>query len=415
MDGVPASSIYPIKDRNPMNILTRLSFMPLAVTFATAAALAAPALTGAPRAAAQAQSTYTVKNLGVLPGFSNSKGLSVNNRGQVVGWSWNDPTRNAVAVQRAFLWTPGGTAGGKSNPQMQDLGNGNGQNLMAVKINNAGQVIVSGAAPYLWDAANGLRGMNAPSVSNAAALGWTVTNVIGLSDVGQILGVYRVGTAPTRYCLWTPATANAPYGTLSDMGPTAGALSVDTPVHNALNNLGQITGHVRPSGENYYHLFLWNPVDPVTGNFSPNGTTGLYTDLGTLGTGSTYGRGINDGGQIIGRFTSGGITGSFLRDASGSTTVLAGGLTNEALGINNAGAVVGTFGDISSPRAFLWNAAGGMRDLNALTVAGDTAGMTLQEAWGINNVTVNGVSRAQITGLSYVNKQGSRACLLTPR
>jgi len=380
-------------------------------SLAALAALAAVALIGGAARPAAAQ-TYTVKNLGVLPGLTHSSAWAVNERGQVVGKSWKDATRTTPRIQHAFLWTPGGTAGSASNPQMQDLGGLDGKNEVGLGVNNAGQVIGSDnvlSLPFLWDAVNGLRNMNDPSVSDAASRGWTLIETWKINDAGQVIGRYRTSSGQTRQYLWNPVTPNAAYGTLSDPGQPDG---FDTGAHNALNNLGQTTGWMTPTGGGTRHLFLWNPTDPATGTFSANAATGAYTDLGTAGVlnaTNIVGKGINDAAQITGFVVTAGSSYGFVQDASGATALLP--LNSNPNAINNAAQIVGSY----SSRAFLWDMNNGMRDLNTLMVAGDTAGMTLKNALDINNATVNGLNKGQIVGEAYVNKQGTRAFLLTPQ
>ena len=80
-------------------------------------------------------STGTMVNLGTLGG-SWSVATSISQDGKVAGWS-----ALPGGSPHAFLWTPGGTAGPSSNPQMQDLGALNGYNTLALGVNSAGQVV----------------------------------------------------------------------------------------------------------------------------------------------------------------------------------------------------------------------------------------------------------------------------------
>ena len=75
-------------------------------------------------------------NLGSLGGTS-SFGQGMNDSLQVVGRS----RLTNGTVNRAFLWTPGGTNGIASNPQMKDLGTlAGGSEAAAEDINASGQV-----------------------------------------------------------------------------------------------------------------------------------------------------------------------------------------------------------------------------------------------------------------------------------
>ena len=74
-------------------------------------------------------------NLGTLGG-NGSFGLGVNDSSQVVGRSI---TTNGLS--HAFLWTPGGSDGVATNPEMKDLGTfAGGTNSEADSINHTGQI-----------------------------------------------------------------------------------------------------------------------------------------------------------------------------------------------------------------------------------------------------------------------------------
>ena len=73
-------------------------------------------------------------NLGTLGGM-DSFGADANDSVRVVGSS-----TSAEGPIRAFLWTPGGTDGVPSNPQMKDLSTLGGPSSMAFAINSSGQV-----------------------------------------------------------------------------------------------------------------------------------------------------------------------------------------------------------------------------------------------------------------------------------
>src|SRR5882757_7547919 len=76
-------------------------------------------------------------NLGTLGGTTNSSALGMNDTMQVVGRA---RLTNSTA-SRAFLWTPGGTDGIASNPQMKDLGTlSGGTAAEADDINSSGQI-----------------------------------------------------------------------------------------------------------------------------------------------------------------------------------------------------------------------------------------------------------------------------------
>jgi len=122
-------------------------------------------------------------------------------------------------------------------------------------------------------------------------------------------------------------------------------------------------------------------------------------DLGTLGGATSYGRGINDRGQIVGGSdTSSGEQHAFLWE-NGTMTDLGtlGGMESAAWGINDRGQIVGG-SDTSSgeQHAVLWE-DGTMTDLGTLEGAGGSAS-------GIND-------RGQIVGWTFISGVPDRAFL----
>jgi probable HAF family extracellular repeat protein len=76
---------------------------------------------------------------------------------------------------------------------------------------------------------------------------------------------------------------------MEDLGTLGGSFSNAT----AINASGQITGWADDlSGAQ--HAFLWNPT-------TPNGTVGVMTDIGTLGT-KSLSNAINDAGDVVGGY-----------------------------------------------------------------------------------------------------------------
>jgi probable HAF family extracellular repeat protein len=148
-----------------------------------------------------------------------------------------------------------------------------------------------------------------------------------------------------------------------DLGTLPGAT---TSLARAINNRGQITGlsGYTLGGTNEIHAYLWE--------------RGTMTDLGTMGTGFSDGRGINDRGQVVGvTWTS-----SFLWEDGVMTPIPIAG------DINNRGQIVGT-GETPDGRshAMLWD-DGQTIDLG--TLPGDDS----SEAYAINN-------RGQVVGRSF--------------
>lgn len=120
---------------------------------------------------------------------------------------------------------------------------------------------------------------------------------------------------------------------------------------------------------------------------------------------------INSSGVVVGQSDGRSTLGHWHAvkwDTSGKIKdlgVLKGGTYSVAFGINDSDVVVG-YGNVANnaPRAMVWTASAGMRDLNSLIPK--TSGWTLINANAINNV-------GQITG--YGSRNGhNHAFVLTP-
>jgi probable HAF family extracellular repeat protein len=165
---------------------------------------------------------------------------------------------------------------------------------------------------------------------------------------------------------------------------------------NALNDLGQATGDLRPVNSGIYgpqHAYLYSQ--------------GVTTDLGTLGGYNSFGTGINNLAQVTGSAElaadSSGVYGThaFLYDKGHMTDLgTLGGLSSHGLGVNDRGEVVG-FSEVSrssgSTEAFLYS-GGQMISLQKLIAPVVGPDWTLTEATGINE-------RGDITGWGSFNGQ----------
>src|SRR5215217_7838737 len=110
-------------------------------------------------------------------------------------------------------------------------------------------------------------------------------------------------------------------------------------------------------------------------------------DLGTLGGSRSGASAINDSGQVVGSSYLAGDQNNraFLyKDAKMTDLGTLGGTSSEAKGINKSGQVVGWSDNSSGERrAFFYDSANGMKDLNDLIPA--DSGWTIYEATAINN------------------------------
>jgi probable HAF family extracellular repeat protein len=181
----------------------------------------------------------------------------------------------------------------------------------------------------------------------------------------------------------TPANASAAqyqYGGQTGYSITdLGTLGSYTSWATAINESGQITGSSYVTSS-VRHAFLWE--------------RGVMRDLGTLGGTRSDSYALNDAGQVVGESTTTqGETHAFLWE-NGVMTDLGtlGGNWSSALGLNAAGQVVGlSFTATGETRAFLWE-DGVMLDMGELSVRGISDGGlvagTSQNAAGQRMVSV---------------------------
>ncbi len=189
--------------------------------------------------ACAAAAPYTIVDLGDLPGTTQPLGaISINNRGQVTGHTYIGGSHHA------FLWSPAQPNGPTGS--MIDLG------VISdplIYINSLGQVAfngglqgVGGEVAFLWTPStpNGSSGSAVPAVSTTFP-----SSVLGLNDIGQMVGRMYPGTA----FFWTPLTPNGSsgvtnvYQAFGSNGPYWGPGYGNFGAATAINNAGQVAGY----------------------------------------------------------------------------------------------------------------------------------------------------------------------------
>jgi hypothetical protein len=289
-------------------------------------------------------------------------GKSINNYGQVVGYSTSSPPR-------ALLWTPSSPNG--SNGNLMDLGSLPSNvppRMFPTGINNYGQVVgneqdnAGGSQSFLWQptsansTSGGLMTFLGAAAGNASAAS-------GINNLGQIVGSTNQG-----YFLWSPSTPNGTTGTVATNG-FSGAF--------AINDDGQL---LLATGNG---TVLYTPS-------TPNGTTGTFTTLSDMSVclgNSIQPSQINAYGMITGwKCVSGGLIGgggnhgaflwtpSAANATTGTETPIPlpfGYASLQPLSLNSSGAVVGTIDQVIP---FLYRGST-LYDLSALNsaLAGGTA------------------------------------------
>jgi probable HAF family extracellular repeat protein len=301
-------------------------------------------------------------------GSTTSRAKDINDFGQVVGQRYFVPS-----VGHAFLWESGA---------FRDLGTlaSLGGPSEALGINNDGQVVgqsfdTTGAVhhAFLWpnpDTGSGMKDLG--TLGGASSAAWDVNNA------GQIVGESETASGAKHAFLWTS-------GIMTDLGVLPGTGANAYSFAWGINAIGQISGHAL-SLSGGAHAVVWKPQ--ADGSFS-------MTDLGTLSGGTSFGRGINDGGSIVG-YASVALKGATpinhavlwtpRTDGSYSVTDIGslGGPTAVGLDINEARQVVG-WGNLKSKgtlteHAFLWTAGTGLVDLGTVSGACCSAGLAVNEA-----------------------------------
>ena len=304
---------------------------------------------------AAASTSYTITDLGVLPGGSYSIGYAINQSGQVTGYS------TSSSGDRAFLWSNGVMTDLGTLPYGVSLSYGYG-------INDVGQVVgFSGASAgdraFLWS--NGSMSNLGKLSGGVSSYGWSV------NASGQVTG-YSTSSAGNRAFLWSN-------GVMSDLGTLPGG---SYSYGYGINESGQVTGN------SANHAFLWS--------------NGVMSDLGTLqGGGYSIGYAINESGQVTGH--SGDHAFLWSNGVMSDLGTLPGGSYSYGYAINDSGQVTGRAYTPAGEHAFIYS-DGVMSDLNAQLINGQ--GWTLYQGRGINDL-------GQITGTGSLNNQ-TRAFLLTP-
>ena len=345
----------------------------------------------APLQPAAAQ-TYTVTDLGTLPGGTYSYANAINNKGHITGTADTDRIESeedrrrdllsrhpyVLRADHAFFWNDG---------KISDIGYPNGLQTGGYAINDKDQIVGASMDTCGFTVGRWLTAAKQPEQDGYGC-------AYGINNKGQYVGEEH------QFDLMTGRHPFATGQVLDSLKPDANI--ADRPTEDAeatgINDAGLVVGSADVSakpGTKPRHAVLWRK--------------GVRQDLGTLGGTESRAQAVNGTGQIVGvsSVTQAAADGNPLYHAffwdTGKMTdlgTLAGDKQSGANALNARGEVVGYSGE----RACLWR-GGKAYDLNALLPAG--SGWVLQSAAGINN-------RGQIvgTGLHGGKKRGY---LLTPK
>ena len=206
---------------------------------------------------------HRISDLGTLGGNS-SQGLAVNSRGQVVGVALNAIDENpdlasfvavapAATQARAFLW---------QNGLMADLGTLGGNDATAWEVNERGQVVgfsytnttpnhttgVPTTHPFLWEQGT-MRDLG--SLGGTLAIPGSLSTFGGthvMNESGEVAGTSMLaGDAVWHAFVWSK-------GSMIDLGTLGGTLSDAI----AINDKGQVVGRSIVTDVPFVrHAFLW--------------------------------------------------------------------------------------------------------------------------------------------------------------
>jgi len=218
-----------------------------------------------------------IQDLGTLGTGTDAEAGLINERGQVVGWSYINSVPSALCAgfggfslaTDSFIWD-------KKNG-MTDIGSFGGTCTLAVDLNSRGQIVGGSAVagdttthPFVWDSATGitdLLGSSSPDYGYAQAI----------NNQGVVVGGACTGAC--HAVLWQKSGGKWQQSGLGTIGGFSFAMAINGP--------GQVVGNAGSTGVS---PFLWQAGGPMVGLnalVSPN--SGLQI---------TEAHQINDRGEI---------------------------------------------------------------------------------------------------------------------
>ena len=327
------------------------------------------------------------KSLALLPAATNPAGIALIAPGQLA-WASDTPAVATVDANGVVTGVSPGTAVVKAADSVSGLsgsttvsvtpavatggyaatalGTLGGTLSSASGINDAGQVVGDASLPGSPVVLHAFLDSGGVLADLTPSLAGTVSQAFALNAAGQVAGEFEAGGATTHAFLDSG-------GTLTDLNPFLGA---SASVANGVNGKGQVVGSFTSGG--VPQAFLYDSASAGSGGMGQ--VIPLQPQLYGLMATSSVANGINDAGQIVGRFTPSGGTSShaFLLSPTGGAAdlnpLLGGASGSDASAVNAGGMVVGTFTAGGEGHAFAYNsAAGAVTDLNPLLGASSSS------------------------------------------
>jgi uncharacterized membrane protein len=307
-----------------------------------------------------AYSYREIVDLGTLPKYPTSIAASINNSGQVVGWT---EISNNSQYRACFF----DTSGNGDNTYLGSLGRSWG---MAGSINDNGLIVGVAQNQYsdlkacIFDSSGSGNNINLGGLGS-----FSQSSAFSINNNNKIVGWATKNFF--RACLFDSSGA----GSNIDLGTLGGFESTAT----SINDSDMIVGWAENSN-NYRRACIFD----ITG-------TGNNIDLGALGGNTSSAWSVNLAGLIVGdsEDNSGNQT-ACLFDATGAGNNInlgtLGGDESYAFGINIKSQIVGwAYTDLGDRHACLYDITGAGNNIDLNTLIDPSLGWTLTGAFSIND------------------------------
>lgn len=308
---------------------------------------------------------YTLMDLGLLPGYTSSRGAAISQNGQYAA-----VTNSRASDSKAARWFGG---------SQTNLGTLGGNDSFAYGVNNLGTVV--GQAELASGNGHAFYRTTGGAMVDLGTLGGNFSDAKGINDAGVIAGTAFNAGGSFRMVRWVG-------GVIQNLGTLGNGINRNNDVVGAFDVAG---------GGGERNMLLYR--DGV----------GLV-DLGRPGgyTGAT-GLALNDNRDVVGFGSQGSAIRALYKRDGEAITILGGlgGVDARARGINSSRQIVGwawVDENANNAEAVLWEDGGSAIRLVERTLNG--AGWRLTDALGINDA-------GQIVGVGRFEGE-TRAVLLNP-